>query len=348
MIIKEKDDIEPAVLELNRLLSLPSLSKNQKESIEDEIALIRAGARGEREAAYHINFELGETRNWAIIHDLRIEHKGRVAQIDHVLMNRFLDIFLIESKNFSTSIRINGDEEFQVKTRYGWRGMQSPVEQNKRHEDVLSSLVSDGGLLPKRLGFQLSPVFHRWVLVSPECNVTGRKAAHDIIKMDMFGSRMKKFRNEELTLIEMAKMISAETLADFARKLVAFHKPISFDYAGKFGISPADKFAPPPLPAPVQHKDRVPCENCGASLDSKTINFCRLNKKRFDGKMLCQKCQGYVPADVPAPVPAKPTGNACAECGTPVDSKVVAFCRFNSSKFGKRILCRTCQATVAK
>ena len=352
MVIKAKDDIQPAIAVLEQLRSTKTLTKGQKESVEDEIDAMRAGARGEKEAAYHIDFELKESKNWAIIHDLRLEHKGRVAQIDHVLIDRFLDVFVVESKNFSTSIQINVDGEFQVKTRYGWRGMQSPVEQNRRHAEVLSSLISDAALLPKRLGFQLVPTFYKWILVAPECTVSGRNAEHDILKMDMFGARMQKFRNREATLREMAKMVASETLFDFAQKLVGHHKPILFDYAAKFGITvpqapdptedtrfqpPAPLSVPsvPPLPDKVNTGSNC-CEVCAKPVEDKTVTFCRLNKKRFDGKLLCRPCQeSYV------------TSATCNECGSPVDSKVVAFCRFNSKKFGKRTLCRTCQAVAA-
>ena len=34
----------------------------------------------------------------------------------------------------------------------------------------------------------------------------------------------------------------------------------------------------------------------------------------------------------------------CQSCGIVVEPKVVAFCRINSQRFGKRLLCRTCQA----
>ena len=43
----------------------------------------------------------------SVIHDLRIECEGRVAQIDHLLIGRFLDIWVCETKNFSEGIAIN-------------------------------------------------------------------------------------------------------------------------------------------------------------------------------------------------------------------------------------------------
>ncbi|MGB8356423.1 MAG: nuclease-related domain-containing protein [Chthoniobacteraceae bacterium] len=331
MVVKQKGSIEPAIEELLRLLTVVS-TKKQRDLIEDEIHALRSGASGEKQAAYHIDFELGNVPGYAIIHDLRIEHNGRVAQIDHLIIGRFLDIFVIESKNFSTSIRICDGDEFQVRARYGWKGIQSPVEQNKRHISVLSDLIRETAVIPRKLGFQFAPKFHNWILVAPECNIAGRKDDHTIMKMDMFGARMQKFRESNVPWSDIAKMISCETLVEVAEKLVSHHTQGSIDYTAKFGIGPQE--TGPGRTSLLQEEPPVQCATCGVALESKVITYCRLNKKRLGGQFLCQKCQGYAPLE------------SCSACGTSVESNVVAFCRFNSKKFQKRILCRSCQATV--
>jgi hypothetical protein len=37
----------------------------------------------------------------------------------------------------------------------------------------------------------------------------------------------------------------------------------------------------------------------------------------------------------------------CIKCGSGVDRKVIEYCRINSKRFGGRVLCRTCQASVS-
>ena len=44
--------------------------------------------KGEQEAAYHIDFHLKDSQNWAVIHDLRVEWNGRGAQMDHLHIDR--------------------------------------------------------------------------------------------------------------------------------------------------------------------------------------------------------------------------------------------------------------------
>lgn len=45
-----------------------------------------------------------------MIHDLRIDQCGRVAQINHLLINRFLDIFVLESKNYDYGVKMSEEE----------------------------------------------------------------------------------------------------------------------------------------------------------------------------------------------------------------------------------------------
>jgi hypothetical protein len=355
MLIKHKDDVQPALDVLEGFLALKSLTRQQRELIGDEIANIRAGARGEKEAAYHIDFKLKDAKNWAVIHDLRLEHDGRVAQIDHLLIGRMFDLFVIESKNLKTAVRVKVDGEFEVKTRRGWQGMASPVEQNRRHIRVLDGLISAEKLTPARLGFQIRPHFRNWVLLAPECSLTrGETDDATILKMDMFDKGLEKHINHTPfgETFSLAKVCSTDTIAGFAEKLVSFHQPIIFDYAAKFGITPAQRYSSiPPVEikaAKVSAVATLTCAECRQAVEPKVVNFCHANERRFGGAILCRICQTTASAIKPAAAPlVEVSGPTCRECNTPVDAKVVAFCRFNSRRFNKRVLCRTCQTNAA-
>jgi hypothetical protein len=83
LILKQKDEVAPLVAERELLLKTPGLKKVQREEIENEIWVVRAGAKGEAEAAYHIDFTWKDSRNHVALHDLRIEDNaetpGRVT-----------------------------------------------------------------------------------------------------------------------------------------------------------------------------------------------------------------------------------------------------------------------------
>ena len=101
MLIKSADDKQPQIDALEALLARSDVDAQTRRRIEQEVRMIRAGASGERDATYEIEFHLATNKNQMTIHDLRIECDGRVAQIDHLIINRLLDIWVCESKHFA-------------------------------------------------------------------------------------------------------------------------------------------------------------------------------------------------------------------------------------------------------
>jgi Nuclease-related domain len=343
MIFKAKDSISDQLQELEAALQQPLPAQHRKR-VEKELAQRRAGLKGENETAYHINFHLEKHPNWAVIHDLRIEWNGRVAQIDHLLMSRLMEIYVVESKSFRTKVRYaNGGWE-RLNFNH-WEGIPCPVEQNERHIAVLKDLINDLGLAPSRLGLTISPAFNNIVVVQPSCSIIGNyKGDARIYRLD---SLVRKIRTEEPAALDVFKIISTETLYGFAAKLVAFHK-----------MAPKPQTTLPPQPTrqtvtPSPAAANLKCQSCGGLLSSAEANYCRKNADRFAAQLLCRKCQDYAPKRSSAsvatlqetPEPRKtPSGPRCVQCGDAVEQKVVYFCRLKSKQFGGRTLCRTCQA----
>jgi hypothetical protein len=321
MIIKEADEKKSQIVTLEVLGSRRGVSPDVRKRIEQEIRNIRAGIKGEEEAAYEINFHFGSSKNFAIIHDLRIEVDGRVAQIDHLLIGRFLDIWICETKNFSEGIAINEQGEcsrFYNKKPYG---MASPFEQNKRHIMVLNDLFKTNIVqLPKRLGFSIRPNMHGVVLVSKNARISRPKmkiaGLESIIKSDQFRSMIDRSIDGNDNPLTVAKLIGTDTLETFARAIAAQHKAIEFDWAAKFGlpevaaegmsITAASVSPTPPAlpgsshpgvtepaeePAKGPPKKKLICATCAEQVELKVARFCWFNKARFGDNIYCMECQ---------------------------------------------------------
>jgi len=256
MLIKKADDREADIEILQSLLHRPGIDTTQTAQIDRQIRTIRAGAKGEAAAAYDIDFHHKASQKWAVIHDLRIEYQGRVAQIDHLLISRFLEFWVCESKHFSQGVAMNELGEFT--SFYGGRpqGIPSPVEQNRRHVAVLQAVLSSSLVtFPTRLGFTLKPRFHSVVLISNEARITrpGKPfpGMETVLKSDSLRSTIERRIDQESglsTLTSVARMVSADTLEELARQVAQLHRPKRFDWAAKFGL-PAGSDAQEAVPS---------------------------------------------------------------------------------------------------
>lgn len=314
MIIKTAEDKESDIAILKGLLERSDVSKETKNRIDQEIKNIHTGLKGEKEAAYEMEFTYGSSKNWMLIHDLRIEYDGKVAQIDHLAISRFLEIWVCESKHFSEGLAINDHGEFSAFYNGKPYGVASPLEQNRKHIAVLDLIIKKGIVkLPTRLGFSIKPSFNSLILVSKRARISRPKTKipeiDNIIKNDQFKNKIDQSIEEDNNPLGLAKLLSSETLELFARELAALHKPILIDWYTKFGIS---KFAPT---QPLIDKNIVSDSNKADDPNELNIESSEKPKKKL----------------------------ICHECYEPVAYVVARFCWFNKPKFGGYVYCKECQ-----
>jgi hypothetical protein len=305
MQIKAADGHGADALALERLLLRPDMPGATRKRIEQEIAQIRSGEKAERDAAYDIELYFGRSHNWVTIHDLRIEVDGLAAQIDHLITNRFAEIWVCESKAFSEGVSVN---EYGEWARW-WNGRQSgipsPIEQNHRHIHLLERVFADGLVrAPKRLGLvRWKPTLRSLVLVSNSARIgrPRRKVAgiDEVIKAEQLKTRLfDEF--DKAPDWKVATVIGKEGLAAFARELAALHRPIQVDWAARFRLpgTPSPLPASPPIarPSPPRRSAQPtnpwfvkfdgPCSRCGRTL-TKGTEAVWSSRRRW---MLCLDC----------------------------------------------------------
>ncbi|MGB8634877.1 MAG: nuclease-related domain-containing protein [Rhodanobacteraceae bacterium] len=310
MIIKEMDDRSTELAALERLVS--ESSADAAKQAKKELAVRRAGIKGERESAYQIDFHFAKTRNWFVIHDLRLEQDGRTAQIDHLLLSRALDCYVLESKHFMSGLKITDEGEFLRWNKYKrtYEGMASPLAQNERHVLVLRDVFKAMDM-PTRLGLRLMPRIFPYVLVSPESRID-RSSKFDssaVIKADGIRKQFEENLEAEKTLESMmsvARFVSSETARDIAERLAALHRPVAW-----------------PAATQQQHADMY--SGNGNAIKTPTVTVTAMPLR-----------QG-VAESPPQPVVAGP---ACKKCeGNEGD--------ILHGKYGYYFKCATCQANTA-
>ncbi|MBU0654336.1 MAG: NERD domain-containing protein [Gammaproteobacteria bacterium] len=299
MIIKSTDNKTDALATLEELLQQPGISSTQQKLIQKEINILRAGIKGENEAAYQIDFDFKDSEHSVVIHDLRLEINGRVAQIDHLLIGRGLIAFVLETKHFNSGLKINDNGEFLRWNDYKktYEGMASPLEQNERHIAVLKDAFKMIDM-PTRLGMRLTPTFNSFVIISSSARIDRPKKfdTSQIIKADSIKTNIQQ-KLDKMGVMDLfggvARLVSYETLEEIARKLCALHTPIIIDYRAKFGI--------PEVAASVSQTSQSPMEQPSSEVAQQHI--CRkcsstnigVQYGKFGYYFKCLDCDGNTP-----------------------------------------------------
>jgi hypothetical protein len=298
VIIKTMDSRQEEMRELSSLLN-EKINANQRFQIERELKAIRTGALGEEDAAYYIDFYFGEPKNWAVIHDLRIKYKGQVAQIDHILMNRMFDIYVLESKNYSYKITITPEEEFKVYSGTQHYGVPSPIEQNKRHIHLLEQFLKAKEILPKRMGIRISPRLKSFILISPKSIISRPpEMKYDtsvVIKAAMLRTKIDdelEKTSPAAALGLIGKISSSSTIEKISRRLVRYHRPHKIDWRGRFGLpsdSPSDYQNVPfrnNRGLRIEDSSQYFCFKCKKAISEKVAKFCFQNRPKFEGRLI--------------------------------------------------------------
>ncbi len=188
-MICKKVSYELAMEEWANLLDSDALPDGQRPIAKMHLA----GLKAEKEMAYHLNAWLADNSELMVFNNLKIVHRDRAAQIDHLVLSRWAAYF-IETKSASGKFNINDDGQWARVYGRKYVNIESPLEQSCRHEvilfDLLTARLPDfmGKFLGIQTTFRKLIETQHYVAVLPETNVTGKgesKIKSHIKKVDM-------------------------------------------------------------------------------------------------------------------------------------------------------------------
>jgi hypothetical protein len=149
--------------------------------------------------------------------------------------------------------------------------MASPIEQSRTHVAVLEQAFATGLVqLPKRLGMvPIKPWIRSLVLVSNGARISRprTKAAQarvdgldTVIKADQLAATINRDLDTR-NLAAIAKVVSAETVQRIGRELAPLHRPMTVDWAARFGL-PAIPETPSPAAPEVASRPAAAAGTC--------------------------------------------------------------------------------------
>lgn len=313
MLIKTADDKAKRLRLLEDLQASPRLNIRQKDWLAKELHNTKRGIQGEKSAAHYLDNYLAGSKNFMLIHDLRVQVDGEVAQIDHLLVGRAFFI-LVETKTFGGDIVVNERGEFSVEYPGERRfDIPSPLAQSRRHENVLHKLLERLEIRPRTGGRQR---MEHVVLVDPSRAI--RRPKDDrldtsfLVKADQFPDWHKRWVDKDLGVLEtfsaLADLRSHETIKEWAEKIARQHRPPSLLELPEFmrpgeervQAAPAAPTANKPAstsvqsPGPAAEKRKLVCATCGAKISFAEGKFCWNQEARFGGYQYCREHQAAV------------------------------------------------------
>lgn len=242
MILKQKDDASDDIAVLKQLLT--EAPQSARARIEKEIKNIKAGVAGERDAAHFLARAFGESSRMAVLNDLRLEHEGETAQIDHLVIHRFqAAAWVLETKNYSGRLTCDEHGDWTVWSRGKPRSIPSPVNQARRQCALLRSWLAANNMNALR---RIEPV----VLISPTSSVDRSKLTPGthVVKSDNFSEWWDKQADgisASTALRIMGKHVfsgmSKADLVAFGQQLIDAHKPLQRNWRAKFGVPEPDE-----------------------------------------------------------------------------------------------------------
>jgi hypothetical protein len=268
--------------------------------------LRRAGFDAERQMAHYLKRAFAEDPHKFVFHNLRLERRGEIAQIDHLILHRF-GLLAVESKSVAGEVSVNEHGEWTRWWKGEGRGMPSPVLQARRQLDLLLALLGD----------HTAELMDRSMLGLKQRTFAGVR--RDVLVAVSDGGRI----NRGADVPELAK---ADQVPDRVVSVVQAGQGRAF---GSFGFTDAElsrlqsflwsRHIPGPVSTPAAPERRstapvrtsqerqsqarprldVACRACGSA--DLTVQY-----GKYGYYLKCAACSGNTPA--------KPV---CAQCGQP-------------------------------
>ena len=158
------------------------------------------GHKQEQDVAFQLRREFGEHKQIHVINDLRLEHRGERAQIDHLILHPY-GFIVIESKSIVGEVTVNAAGEWSRSYQGNWMGMPSPIRQAELQKMVLRRLLSANveKIISKLLGIQGGVGGRDWQVL---CAVSStailhrdkmpKDVANGVVKTEFVASKIKE------------------------------------------------------------------------------------------------------------------------------------------------------------
>lgn len=248
-------------------------------------ARVGAGHVAEGQTRRHLDERFERSRDHAVLHDIRIDTgDGDVAQIDHLVLNRFAEPWVIETKSAVGGLEIDRTGQWFRRDRASVVPIPSPVRQAERQASAIGRLDYDRKLpLPSRIRLFGGLDVRALVVVAdrtpisvpdnPSEDVT--RELNRVVRCDQIGQRIWD---------DWQYPVQCEGVAGFqtwTRTLLAPLRLIGCRHLSKM----SEELSRLALPSVGR------CATCQRTITDKEEAYCRSRSQLFNSELHCYSCQ---------------------------------------------------------
>lgn len=99
-----------------------------------------SGDKQEQDVASFLHSAFKDSKEIFVFNDIRIEHDGEVAQIDHLILYIY-GFILIESQSITAEVKVNSNQEWARSDNGKWSGLPSPITQVELQQKLLREIL---------------------------------------------------------------------------------------------------------------------------------------------------------------------------------------------------------------
>lgn len=182
--------------------------------------------------------EFSRHAGWVVIHDLTLRIGEYHARVDHLLINRNFDVFLLDSSIGSSLIKVDSKGQFSRQCPGTTRVVpqESPLDLLTRRMQIMRSILPRvlAAVRPESAQSGLKPNVMGYFLLSPGVSVVrpggfGSVDTRAFIPMDHIIKELNHYgaSSGSMTAASLAAMnqFDAKTLQAFGERLAAMHRP---------------------------------------------------------------------------------------------------------------------------
>ncbi|QQK64986.1 NERD domain-containing protein [Cobetia sp. cqz5-12] len=187
MLIKDCDSREYDLLVLEVLAQDAALAAPERHKVLEALRAIRARQARRRALASQLDALLGTRDDWVVLHDVRLAQAEGVIEIDHLLINSLMQVWVLDASCFDLTLSITPFGELLAYSGRVAQGSEPPSDEDgvmahavtpcplqtipERSRAIVQWLEASA-LLPVRLGMTLQPQLRYRIVVADAAQVS--------------------------------------------------------------------------------------------------------------------------------------------------------------------------------